>query len=1224
MASTINGTSAGKSGRSVSRVVLALTFAALCVSSTALAQVDTGTVQGTVRDSTGAVVPGAAVTLINVDMGVTFQTKTNEVGNYQFPSVRIGSYSVVAEAPGFAPGTREGISLSIQQRYVADFSLKPSNLAETVNVTAEAMQLQTQEASLGATIQAQAINDLPLNGRNYTFLAQLSPGVVQSVQDGRGFASSGSFSANGQDSFSNNYLLDGVDNNSNVSDFMNGTTYVYRPSVDALQEFRVQTSSYSAEFGRAGGAILNASIKSGSERFHGSVFEFHRNAIFDANNFFNEFQGQEKGKFIRNQFGGTLGGPVLLLQRGNKKTFFFVDYEGTTQRQAQLFQVNTPTALMQQSNFTNFSELLTQGGTRTDRLGRVFPLGAIMDPATTRLIPAGAIDPITGMRVTGTGNAWIRDPIDPSGNNIISANRINQNARNLLKAFPLPTGAGLNQNYVTNPIERYNNHQGDLRIDQYLSQNDSVFFRFSMSKNDNVLPPLYPGVIDGSLWGGSPTTIATHGEAVNWTRVWSPTVVSEVRFGYTGLDMDRSRAFGDDFSVPGQFGLPVYNSPGYGGLPYFLITGIGQFGPPEWNPAITTLSTPQFSAVTSKLYGAHSLKIGVQYMRPGTEFYQPRSPAGGYEYFGQFTEVPNTTGGNTGMAQMLLTPVASPYASQLPSVCGAGVAAPCRVDFLGGPNAINNTRDPSPTPTAVWGIWSGFVDDSWKVSSSLTANLGLRYDFVRNSDAPDGRGANFLMEPTPTYYLAKDQCDTPLSPLFLNQLASNGIALGCHPSNNLIQSPKNMFAPRAGIAYSVDDKWVVRAGGGMFYQTSYRSNILGNLRQYPFEYSLRLTNFSPGEPIVYADGSFATFESGIGPIGIQDVTTFNPRNMGLSGTPSPWKMPYSIQYNATVQRQLTSSQTASVGYVGSQSREGALSYDYNSPRVLAPPGLSAAAFRQFPDFSTVTQTVSGAKGEYNSLQLTYDKRFGGGYATKVNYTLQKCRSQARQVLTGGDVGGQRNLFVLGPDWALCNTDAPHLFSINGTFPIPFGSGERFFGNASGVVNQLIGGWRVNVIAIAQSGNPITIGCPVATSTGSGCNAILTGEPLYPEDRTFMNWLNPAAFANPPAATTVGQTDLAPFGGEPTQVRGPNYRRIDLSLFKEFPIGTQRFEFRVEVFNLTDTPNFSSPGFSAGTAGLQPPPGVRDFTNTANFGRITSLRNGQNDQRQIQLALKYYF
>ena len=195
----------------------------------------------------------------------------------------------------------------------ADFSLKPSNIAETVTVTGEAAPLQTQEASLGGVVQSKAINDLPLNGRNYTFLAQLNAGVVQAQQDTRGMGGNGSFSANGQNSFANNYLLDGVDNNSNLVDFVNGAGYVYRPSVDALQEFKVQTSSYSAELGRASGAVLNASLKSGGEQYRGNLFEFHRNSAMDAINFFDEYQGLKKGKFIRNQFGFTLGGPMSFL-----------------------------------------------------------------------------------------------------------------------------------------------------------------------------------------------------------------------------------------------------------------------------------------------------------------------------------------------------------------------------------------------------------------------------------------------------------------------------------------------------------------------------------------------------------------------------------------------------------------------------------------------------------------------------------------------------------------------------------------------------------------------------------------------------------------------------------------------------------------------------------------------------------------------------------------------
>src|SRR5688572_28081996 len=329
-----------------------ITAAALLLPSTALAQVDTGAIQGTVRDSSGAVIPGATITLTSTTMGISFHTTTNDSGNYLFPAVRIGSYTVGAELAGFAPARQEGISLSIQQRFVADFVLVPSDVRETVEVTAESAQLQTQDASLGGVALAQTINDLPLNGRNYTFLAQLTAGVIMGVPDGRQFSSTGAFSANGQDSFSNNYLLDGVDNNSNLSDFMNGSMYAYRPSVDALQEFKVQSSSYTAEFGRAGGAILNASIKSGTEQFHGNWFEFHRNAALDANNFFFNLNNLPKGKFTRNQFGGTLGGPLAFLSRGGRRTFFFTDYEGAIIRQATIYLQNTPTALMQQSNFT--------------------------------------------------------------------------------------------------------------------------------------------------------------------------------------------------------------------------------------------------------------------------------------------------------------------------------------------------------------------------------------------------------------------------------------------------------------------------------------------------------------------------------------------------------------------------------------------------------------------------------------------------------------------------------------------------------------------------------------------------------------------------------------------------------------------------------------------------------------------------------------------------------
>ena len=584
------------------------------------------------------------------------------------------------------------------------------------------------------------------------------------------------------------------------------------------------------------------------------------------------------------------------------------------------------------------------------------------------------------------------------------------------------------------------------------------------------------------------------------------------------------------------------------------------------------------------------------------------------------------------MAQMLLNPIASTLTG-LPDCSMTAAVAPCRANFVGGPNSVNVNRIPDPVPIATWQVWSGFIEDTWKISPKMTANLGLRYDFQRNAEAPDGAAANLLVEPTPRYVMAADRCNQGLSPSFIAQAASDGIAIECDEDNMLVTSQKDMFAPRLGLSYAFTDNWVVRAGGGLFYLTSGTSgrnggnNLVHTQLAYPYAYGVTITSNTPGAPIIYGDGSRGTFESGPAPINIADPTKFNAFNVSLGGVPSPWKVPVTTQYNVTVQHQLSPSQSLSVGYVGSQSRNqdlGFSAYNYNAVKVMVPPGANANSFRVFPNFNGINQIRNVGKSEYNALQMTYDKLFTQGFAARANYTFSECRTQGRQGLVN-NIGGYRSLWLLGPDWALCDSDAPHIISASAGYDLPFGQGHRLGGDATGLVDQLISGWRVNTIFTYSSGPPFTIPCNIATTTGQGCNAVLTGQPLYREDRSFQGWLNPAAFTNPPVATTVGQTDLSPLGGDPTQVRGPDFKRLDLSVFKGFRgSGNQRFEFRVEIFNLTNTHNFSVPGFSGGGAGLPPPPGVLDFSNTANFGKITALRLGPNDQRQIQLALKYYF
>jgi len=414
----------------------------------ALAQVDTGALQGTVKDQSGAVIPNAKVTLTNEGTSFTIATVTRDDGTYIFTPIKIGTYTVEAEAAGFQRVRHTGISVNIQAQVVVDFTLIPGTLTQTVQVAAEAPLLQTQNGSVGQVVNSRDINDLPLNGRNFNFLARLTAGVTRGQYDTRGLDANGWFTANGTRPAQNNLLLDGIDNNSNNVDFLNGAAYVIKPPVDAVGEFKLQTNSFGAEFGRAGGAVLNASIKSGTNAIHGSAWEFLRNDALDAADFFQNAFHEAKGEYRQNQFGGTAGGPFK-----KNKVFWFGNYGGTRIRQATPWTASVPTAQEAASGYTDFRDLISgQTGTAgTDLLGRTFALGTILDPATTRPVTAGQIDPVTGLKATGTG--YVRDQIQCNGVlNTICPNRLDPNAVKLLQLFPAPIAAGIYNNYSRSPV----------------------------------------------------------------------------------------------------------------------------------------------------------------------------------------------------------------------------------------------------------------------------------------------------------------------------------------------------------------------------------------------------------------------------------------------------------------------------------------------------------------------------------------------------------------------------------------------------------------------------------------------------------------------------------------------------------------------------------------------------------------------------------------------------
>ncbi len=586
--------------------IFALLLLGVLLPSRVLSQVDAGAITGTVKDTSGGVIPGATVTLTNEGSGQSITTTSGSVGEYTFSPVKIGHYSVSAEIKGFQKVKQNNVTVDVQQKVVVDLALPVGQSVETIIVDAAPPALQTQEASVGQVIEEQAINALPLNGRNFTFLAQLSVGVTQGQQDTRGLGASGSFSANGLRPAQNNYLLDGMDNNTNLVDFLNGTAYVVRPPVDAIQEFKVQTDDYSAEMGRSAGAVLNASIKAGTNEFHGSAWEFFRNDHLDAANFFENAGGIPKGRYQQNQFGVTIGGPI---RRG--KTFFFADYEGTRIRQALTSTNTVPTALERSSGYTNLSELITgQGGSLTtscdpavnpncvsDVLQRNFWLGQVFDPSTTRPVLCGTTDTYTGL----PGPACPPDtPVgqhplagfarEPFVGNIIPTtpvNRIDSNAVKLLNLYPAPTNSNLFNNYAANPVSSNTSDQFDVRVDHTFSEKDNVFGRFSYIDNPSFIPGPFGGIADGGSFSDGDQTSKSLNAVLSETHVFSPSLVNEVRAGYSRLSATRLQPNANTMGIPAQYGIPgVPQIASNGGLGSLFISGLTTLGSNGFLPSI--------------------------------------------------------------------------------------------------------------------------------------------------------------------------------------------------------------------------------------------------------------------------------------------------------------------------------------------------------------------------------------------------------------------------------------------------------------------------------------------------------------------------------------------------------------------------------------------------------------------------------------------------------------
>ncbi len=1233
----------------------------------AAAQVDEGSINGTITDGTGAVVPNASVTLLNTDVGLTLKGTADSRGAYAFSPVRIGHYSISVTAPGFAKTTQENVTVNVSQNLQVNVQLKLGAATETVDVTTAPPLLQTADASVGQVMTEKSVNDLPLNGRNFTFLAQLGAGTQTPQADTRGNAGSGAFSANGLRPAQNNYLLDGIDNNSNAVDFLNGTNFIVLPPLDAISEFKVQTADFSAELGRSAGAVLNATIKSGTNHIHGAVWEFFRNDKLDAADWFEDNAGIKKGEYRQNQFGGSIGGPIL-----RDKIFFFGDYEGLRRVQGTVETGTVPTAAEVSSGFTNLSDLVSSQASsapQVDDLGRSIPLGTVVDPATTRAVTAGQIDPTSGIVATATG--YVRDPfgscspntttftLSACGLNQLPANRLDPVALKLLSLYPAPTGSSFSSNFASSPGLYEHRNAFDVRLDVNPSNKDQVFGRFSYVDDPQYIPGIFGGIADGGAFQQGIQGATASQSVVGYTHIFTPQTINVLHVGFNHLHTTRYGPEGTTNGIPAQYGIqgiPQFTE--NGGLPSLAIGGMATLGSNAFLPSDEISQTLQVTDDFTKVWRAHSFKAGIESQHVKFSTLQPGFSRGNFDFNGTYTDIPQLNNGQTGRAQFLLTPEAATVANG--------------VNYSGGSDSINASNINKTYDARQY--LAVYLQDDWKVNSKLTFNLGVRWDYFSPINETNGGQANFVQSGppngTPTFLIpASGKDNRSLSTSFTTLLAKDGIALESTDKygQGLVQTQKTNFAPRVGFAYQITPKLVARGGFGLFYNSfenqGYGPNIGEN---YPFVFNFSYSPQTAGSnaglqavsPISYntpwagcttaGPGGTATIGAGLSCVQFTP-TSVNAQGLGLQGLQFNYQTPRTLSSNLTFQYSLTHSLSLQAAYVFTQAKNLQAGIGQNNVSALLPQGTNTtdqtiAGAVPFPDFSAGSSyQATVGQSDYNGLQVKLEQQYSNGLTFLFAYTFSKTLADGGDLLNGGSLGGFRAPSVpgLGPmfDWGLADFNIRQVVHFSGGYDLPIGTNKFLLSTASKPVNAVVGGWAVNWIVTLQGGQPISLTCPTATTAGTGCFDVnVAGQSqdlgLHTDSQGKLNWFgNPKAFQQPcqlgpngpltnSPAGCIPLTGSAVLGGSPATTTGPGFHRLDFSLFKNIPIN-QRFsmQFRTEFFNILNHPNFNAPNF--GGNGVVAVSNSGNFT-SPNFGEIGSTRDAPYDPRQIQFALKLYY
>jgi outer membrane receptor protein involved in Fe transport len=1136
------------------------------------AQYENGSLLGTIRDSSGSAIPHAGVTITNTATGITNQTTTDDAGEYDLPQLRVGVYSVTANAPGFASAIARNITVSVGNRQRIDLTLKVGSTEVSVEVSDIALQIQTDSSQRDQTITNAQSEALPLVNRNYTDLLGLVTGVRQAPtaattsSNGNSLIRQGAYNVNGQRSVLNNFLLDGMDNNSYGESNQGFDNQIISVPPESVEQFSVVTNNESAEYGRGSAATINVASRSGTNKFHGTIYEFFRNTDLNAAGFFkptligtNGPVPFRKPTYNRNQYGGNLGGPIA-----HDKLFFFLDYEGLRAVTKPLFVLTLPT-----QNELNGNLVVPVRN----------PITNIVYPANTP-IPASAINPLSLQMVNAFKSI--------SGLPVSGAPANGQNA---------------NDYSVQIPFRDYSD-KGDLRLDYAMSPSSQFFLRISDRKESGINYPTIPLPLEGQTSGIQ--RILDQQIALGYTGTFGSNRVLDVRFGISRTKAGKTplSAGTTPFSIPGLPTTPSLS----GGLPATSISGgFTAFGRQTTNPQFQNPALIDPKINYTWVHGQHSFKFGYEWEKVFMGVLDNNPLYGSYTFGGGYTACPAGTvipGVGT----------CSSAANAPVNLSTAKVADTYFADFLFGTSsayALANFFEAHLRET----LQSAYAQDDWKILPNLTLNLGLRWEY----GSPYSEKDNYISNWDPVSQTVLTRAPGAVAGNGITPVSGGGVY-----GKTLVNPDYDDFAPRVGFAYSPLPNISVRGGFGLgfvHYTRAGSGDILAiNAPQAQFASVTQATTTTnnptpanhcstplPAQIIPIgstAPSCFATIDQGF-PSAL--VTSFNPATDNITWIPKNTRDSYVESYYLAVQRQLFKNGLVDVAYVGNHGvkLQGFLN---GNQRNITATGAYSRPFGNWP--SDITEALNEFMSNYNSLQVRYEQRMVAGLTLLNSFTWEHSLDNASASLEGNTPSPQ-DANNLSADYGQSDYNLPIINVTSLVYDLPFGRSRHFGNNWNPALDAVLGGWGVNVINTAQAGTPfnITYSPNAAQLASTQITANYRGVNLYRPNRVpgvpltlgrniqqantgYIQYINYAALQLPSINNGSGILQ-SPFGTlSRNPGRTPPLYQTDLAINKRFrtPVERLQVEFRSELYNVFNHTNLYLPSSPTGTQGLAPTTG----------------------------------